>query len=439
MTDFTLPGVAIADAVGRLAALGAQTVCITGDSITEQFGYTDTVARQMDISYAAWANALMGGRFTFLNNAGVGSTRSDTMLANLDSKVIAYAPDWCWMLIGANDANATTGTSTDIIAAFKANVAAALDKCRKAGIRVMIGTILPTLSTNANWSAERVYRVHTMNAWIRALPLAYPGVVVADFAAAMVDPTSATGQPKSGYLQADDGIHPGHKGAYFMGLAVKETLEGITPKAPRLVSSVTDTYGYNSAGVQIMPNCLFTTATGGTNSTSGTVTGDIPGSMNLSKTGTWGSSYAVSGTAARADGMGNDWVLTVTNTGANEDNLSMNTGNLNTLVAVGDKVFATASVSLSGLAQWKGCGMFLDAGGTNRSSTLERSPGDDASAAVGTFHQGDTTDLVLVTGVLTIPAGFTGLNLRLRPRWVAAGGTGVVKWGRVGIWKVPAA
>ena len=441
MTDFTLPGVAMSDAVGRLAALGAQTVVITGDSITQQMGYTDNVITQFDISYAVWANALMGGRFTFLNNAGVGGIKSDTMLANMDSKVLAYQPDWCWMLIGANDANSSVGTSADIIAAFKANVVAAIAKCRAAGVRVLIGTILPTLSSNTGWSAERVSRVHTMNSWIRALPFAYPGLVVADFAAAAVDPTSATGQPKSGYLQADDGIHPGHKGAYYMGLAVKEALEGITPKVPRLVASVTDAYGYNSAGQQMFDNPLFATTTGGTNSTSGTVTGTIPGNCQLLKSGTWGSSYAASDTVARADGYGNDWRVTVTNTGANDDNLSMSSTNLNAVFAAGDRVFATASVAASGLAQWKGAGFFVEsvAGGTTyRASAMERATTDDTAAAVGTFFQGDY-EVTLVTGVLTLLEGFTTFNWRLRPRWIAAGGTGVVRIGRVGIWKIPAA
>ncbi|MFG1222769.1 SGNH/GDSL hydrolase family protein [Xanthobacter wiegelii] len=441
MTDFTLPGVAMSDAVGRLAALGAQTVVITGDSITQQMGYTDNVITQFDISYAVWANAVMGGRFTFLNNAGVGSTRSDTMLANMDEKVLAYQPDWCWMLIGANDANASTGTSAEIIAGFKTNVSAAIAKCRAAGVRVLIGTIMPTLSSNTSWSAERVYRVHTMNSWIRALPHTYPGLVVADFAAALVDPTSATGQPKSGYLQADDGIHPSHKGAYYMGLVVKEALEGITPKAPRLVASVTDTYGYNSAGQQMFDNPLFTTTSGGTNSTSGTITGTVPGGCTLLKSGTWGSAYGASDTVARADGFGNDWRVTVTNTGANEDNLSLSSFNLSARFAAGDKVFATASVAASGLAQWKGASFFVESTSgstTYRAGALERATTDDPAAAVGTFFQGDH-EVTLVTGVLTIPEGFSSFYWRARPRWIAAGGTGVVRIGRVGIWKIPAA
>lgn len=440
MTDFTLPGVAMSDAVGRLAALGAQTVVITGDSITQQMGYTDNVITQADLSYAVWANALMGGRFTFVNNAGVGSTKSDTMLANMDEKVLAYQPDWCWMLIGANDANASSGTSADIIAGFKANVSAAIGKCRAAGVRVLIGTIMPTLSSNTSWSAERVYRVHTMNSWIRALPFVYPGLVVADFAAAVVDPTSASCQPKSGYLQADDGIHPSHKGAYYMGLVVKDALEAITPKVPRLVDSVTNTYGYNSAGQQMFANPLYTTTTGGTNSTSGTITGNVPGSCQLQKAGTWGASYGTSDTVARADGFGNDWRVSVTNTGANEDTLSLTTFNINTLFAAGDRVFATASVAVSGLAQWKGAGFFMEAydGITYRAGALERGPSDDPAAAVSTFFQGDH-EVTMVTGILTIPAGFSSVYCRLRPRWIAAGGTGVVRIGRVGIWKIPAA
>ncbi|MEP9352033.1 SGNH/GDSL hydrolase family protein [Xanthobacter sp. KR7-65] len=441
MTDFTLPGISIVDAVGRLAALGAQTVVIAGDSITQQMGYTDNVITQFDISYAVWANALMGGRFTFVNNAGVGSTKSAEMLATLDEKVIAYTPDWCWMLIGANDANASVGTSAEIIAAFKANVTAAIEKCRAAGIRVMIGTIMPTLSGNSAWTTERVYRVFTMNSWIRSLPSAYPGLVVADFASAVVDPTSASAQPRAGYLQADDGIHPGHKGAYYMGLVVKDALEGITPKVPRLVSSVADAYDYLGYGDQLLKYPLFSLATGGVNSTSGTITGDIPSSMSLLKSGTWGAGFGTSSVAARADGFGNDWVLTITNTGANDDNLSPSSANLNARVAAGDRVFATGVVAVSGLANWKGCSMFVESTSgatTYRAGALERATTDDPAATADKFVQTDH-EMTMVTGVLTIPAGFSTLYLRLRPRWAAAGGTAVIKWGRVGLWKLPAA
>ncbi len=419
-------------------AIGGQTVVVTGTSITQAMGFTDNVITQFDLSPDVWANALMGGRFTFLNNAAVGGTKSDTLLANLPSKVLAYKPDWCWMESGANDANSSTGTSAEIIAAYKANMSAAIEMCLSAGVRPLYKTITPTLSSNTSWSAERVGRVNAMNAWIRSLPTTYPGLVVADCAAAMVDPTSATGQPKSGYLQADDGIHPSHKGAYYMALAIKDALENITPKVPRLVASVADAYGYNARSLQMFANPLFTTTTGGTNSTSGVVTGAIPGTCQLLKSGTWGASYAASDTVARPDGCGNDWRVAVTNTGANDDNLSMSSANMNTLFAAGDRVFATASVSVSGLAQWKGAGFFIEqlvGSTTYRASALERATNDDAAAAVGAFLQTDH-EMTLVTGVLTMLEGFTSFNWRLRPRWIAASGTGVVKIGRVGIWKI---
>lgn len=185
-------------------------------------------------------------------------------------------------------------------------------------------------------------------------------------------------------------------------------------------------------------NPLFTTTTGGTNSTSGAVTGSIPGGCSLLKSGTWGAAYAASDTVARADGFGNDWRVTVTNTGANEDNLSLSSFNLSTSFAPGDKVFATASVSVSGLAQWKGAGFFVEqlvGSTTYRAGALERGTSDDPAAAVGTFFQGDH-EVTLVTGVLTVLEGFSAFYWRLRPRWIASGGTGVVRIGRVGVWKL---
>jgi lysophospholipase L1-like esterase len=436
----------------KLAAGGAaQSVVILGDSITEQLGYANQIARHQDVSYFTWANALMGGRFLLLNNAGRGSTRttfdpaSDPpgMGVRLAAEVLAYKPDWCWILGGSNDIN-SVGDDATIVAAARANLTRIIETCIATGIRVMIGTVPPTGSFNPDWSPARVARMFKLNAWIRSLPGRYRGLVVADYANVLIDPTSSTGQPRTGMLQKDDAIHPAHLGAYTMGMEIKRVLEPITASVQWLPSSMIDRPDYypGLGSDQLFPRPFFHATTGGTNSTAGTVTGDVPGSMTLSKSGTWGAGHAASSVVPRADGFGNDWVMSVTNSGANNDNFQMAATIDLTKLSVGDTLIAACSLSVSGLAQWKGCGLILEgtpaSGDLIRASSLERSASDTAEVlTVDRFSQANM-DLTPVTGPFRVEAGLTSLRCFLRPNFIAAGGTATIKWGRVAVWRVPA-
>lgn len=444
-----------AGARSSAAMRGLTSVVILGDSITEQLGYHNAIARQMDISYFTWANALMGGRFRLLNNAGLGSTRTSFdpassppgMGVRLPDEVLAYRPDWCWILGGSNDINGSFSDNTQsetILATAKANLARMIEMCLAQGIRVMIGTIPPTHSSNTSWSNIRVARMFRLNAWIRSLPGRYKGVVVADFANAMTDPLSTTAQPRAGMLQFDDGIHPGHLGGYTMGLEIKRVMEPLTPAVQWLPSSIIDRPDYYSslACDQIFPRPFFHTTTGGNNSTGTTVTGAVPGSMTLTKSGTWGAGMAVSSVDARADGYGNDWTLTVSNTGANNDSLRMSGPDMQANVSAGDVLVGACAVSVSGLAQFKGASFVIEGidgeAVSHRASALERSPADGTEPLpVSRFSQA-SVDLTLVTGPFVVPPGLTSLKAFCQPLFIGSGGTGVIKWGRVGIWKVPA-
>jgi lysophospholipase L1-like esterase len=428
---------------------GATSVVILGDSITEQLGYHNQIARQFDISYFAWANALLGGRLMLLNNAGLGSTSTTFdpassppgMGVRLQSEVIAYRPDWCFLLGGANDVNAT-GVDSAIIADTIANLTEIIRRCTAAGIRVGIGTITPTMTTNPYWSAARVYRANRINAWIRSLPGRWPGLVLFDFAAAAIDPVNANGQPRAGYLQADDGIHPSQLGAYWYGRVLADALATIVPLAACLPSSVTDQASFYAGGPsdQLFARPLFTVPTGGINSAGATVTGDVPGTMSLLKSGTWGTGFASSSAVAREDGFGNDWQLIVTNAGADNDYLAMTSPSFHAAVAPGDVLVGVAGFSASGLTAYRGAGLLIEgtdsANAFTRASALERGVTDDPAATADRFVNVDHA-LTLRTGPYVVPPGLTSLKLSLRPRW-GVGGRGTIRWGRVAVWRVPA-
>lgn len=426
---------------GAVSALShAKRIATFGDSRTEQISVETSNAvtrlkRVTDYGYLAWAHYFTSGNIEFVCNAGIGGNTTTQMLSRFNSDVLPFLPDELWGEGGINDYALSEETT-------KANLTSIFDLADANGIYVRWSTISPLAAAHATFSAANVARICNINKWLKEQALIRKNLTVVDSFSAMIDRASTNGIPKSGMMQTDDSIHQSPKGALAQGYAYAQSFlkdHNIFDYLPQFAG---ERYSLSSAFKQLFNNPLFTD-TGGTNSTSGVVTGTIPANCTISKTGTWGAGLVTSALVARADGFGYDWVLTVTNAGAENDELSILMDDISAYVTNGDVLYAAAEVSMSGLLK-------------NRGFQLEiRSIVNSVFSSVSTLEYAATqpvatdawTDVMYnqdnVTGVMKTPkltlgdtGSVTSCYARLKFRFGGVGSTAVIKIARLGVNKL---
>lgn len=298
-----LPGVSYAsqaDAVAAAAAAVAaqhavdngtyvptriNTLIPFGDSITLLDAKTDAAYSDGTHmrGYLAWANVISGQRFEVLRNAGIGGNRTADMVARIQADVMAYSPKFVILFGGAND------TTNDVAAATTiANLGSMITTMRAAGIRVIVGTIIPSVNNN---TTARKQALATVNQWIRALPNTVPDVVVVDWHGPLAD--AVTGDPASG--MTSDGVHPTETGAALMGSLLARTLVSLLPTTAGLVQSNAEAYNFVRNSTQ--------QGTGGTMSATGG-SGSVATNSTVFGTGTC---VLVASKVARTDIPGAFW------------------------------------------------------------------------------------------------------------------------------------
>jgi len=127
-------------ATAEIKVKDGETIAFMGDSITQAGnrgnGYINLVIKGLE------ANGLKVNKIP----AGKSGNKSNDMLARLDEAVISKKPDWMTLSCGVNDVwhfklilgNRTfEGIGIDD---YKKNITEILDKCQKAGIKVMVLT-----------------------------------------------------------------------------------------------------------------------------------------------------------------------------------------------------------------------------------------------------------------------------------------------------------
>lgn len=154
----------------------------------------------------AWSHmlpALAQQRINLLGQAGVAGNTAAQILARVPD-VIAMHPQVVTLLAGHNDLHQGTSFAT-----WSANVAAAAEQLRAAGIRVFLCTLLPRANTT--------YLTTTLawNRWLKAYAQQNRYDLL-DFFAVTADPT--TGEFKAGFEAIDSGdeIHPSGRGHIAM-------------------------------------------------------------------------------------------------------------------------------------------------------------------------------------------------------------------------------
>lgn len=198
------PAAAQAAAISRAVRPGlGNRFAFLGDSTT--LGYTGTTepitTQNQDKLGQAWptlAALLSQGRIRHVVNAGVGGTKTDSMLARIDQYVTPYAPTAVSILAGTNDIDENPNWESVTLPGYKANMQAIVAKILAMGATPIICTVIP----NTSGGTTRRVRTQQVNQWLRWYA-ASNGFPLVDFHRALVDP--ANGQFAAG--MSTDGLH----------------------------------------------------------------------------------------------------------------------------------------------------------------------------------------------------------------------------------------
>lgn len=185
---------------------------LLGDSITE--GNSE---ERRNRGYWTWCDVLLGQLYDVVAYAGVGGNNCAQMLARVAADVIAFSPDVCVVMGGAND---ISGGRT--YAAIIADLEDIYDLLHAAGIHIIATTSVPSTSYSTE-EKEQIFR--DLATWISSYVSAHSGYMTyCDTGSLYAD---ANEQPLAGYTH--DGVHPTTLGAYTIGSALATAIAGIAP------------------------------------------------------------------------------------------------------------------------------------------------------------------------------------------------------------------
>lgn len=383
------------------------TAVLFGDSITANNNASPI--KTQDIGYFTWGNALSGMRFNVLNNAGIAGNTTTQMLARIATDVLAYKPKICTVMGGTND------TDTDPVVVVP-NLRSIYQTLTAAGIYVVALAVLP----RPTGSTAQKQNILLVNRWIADYWASKSGGEFVDAFAAVVDPTSTTQAATSNALS--DNVHPSNLGAYWIGKKISPVLQRFSSNSA-LVSSAYDDAYVNTASLVKSKNPMML-GSGGV--AYAPFTGAAATGFSVSASG------SPSGTAsvvARADGMGNDQVVTITST-ANNDKCIINplilfgAGGL----AVGDQFYVEFEVSIVSPVALKSVEAYMLAQGDNSGNSAAFTP----VGASGNLPEAAT--FTMRTPVATIPAGSTAPALTIAFTFSGAG-SATIKIGRLAVRK----
>jgi lysophospholipase L1-like esterase len=190
------------------------TIVLYGDSMTQA---NDGTSGPSDRGFFNWYNALHGGKFNVIYNAGVSGNSTTQMWARFQADVIAKKPRWCCVMGGINDVAADTPAATTI-----ANLLKIYRALHAARIHVIACTVTPSTSLNTE---ARGTAWTEINQAIRDFAAATPLMHLADVGPCYRD----TGQPAlaiplTAYVDAL-GTHPNSLGAGTLGKKMYDDLQ----------------------------------------------------------------------------------------------------------------------------------------------------------------------------------------------------------------------
>jgi lysophospholipase L1-like esterase len=235
-----------------------------GDSISPQssgvaIGNSSMNGSGKSDDYLWWAHLLSNARLLFGRPAGIGSTRSDQMLARLNDLALRETGHFCGIQTGTNDSSAGFSGAT-----FAANIRAMVSIIQSSGRIPILCTPPPCPATSTFRFLDDEYRRFLV---AYAKDNAFPLI---DFYSLLVDP--ATG----GYLAAydsGDGTHPNTAGKKAMGQLLSDTLTAWLPPVRPPLEQANSTAAQLAANTgpssTLLPNGLFLTDAAGATTITG--------------------------------------------------------------------------------------------------------------------------------------------------------------------------
>jgi lysophospholipase L1-like esterase len=206
-----------------------------------------------DQGWFHWANSRLHGRFQILNNVAVSGARTEHLAKLVETEVIAYKPQFCFVLSGTNDVMANIPLTR-----ITSNLERIYRQLSEAGI-VVVALTVPPMDSGASEFTPSSPRIRRINHWIREYARQNPSIILVDTYAALIDSTSTTGAAASTML--GDGIHPTVVGAKAMGDAIAEVLQDFMPPCREGLMCPFDAYGISATTVTLSRTANLATAT----------------------------------------------------------------------------------------------------------------------------------------------------------------------------------
>ena len=403
--------------IGRIPAgcfsglSGGTSAAILGDSFSAR--NTSLYYRTTDYGYFNWANALLGCPFSLVLNAGVAGNTTSQILARISS-VLEVKPAWCFVLGGINDIAQGVPIQTTI-----ENLKTICTKLQKSGIRTVLIAVSP--NTQSAGQSRKVQQVNQeMARWCEA---GQDGVIFVDAYKYVVNPTDTTGAAQDGMLH--DALHPSAKGARAIGRAIADTIKNLVPSVSILPSTASNSYAIDATSSQLLANPLFTGSAGvviGAGASGTLATGWSGGTASGTLTSVFSSGQS------RADGIGFDQRIAITNAAANSSVNIRQSPSLSAM-SVGDYIHACAAVSLSGMIGVSSVYLqvqITDGEGTKFIMAMEPQ---------STTYDNADCSVVLKTPEFAVTSTLTSCTFALIVKFGESNGSATVYVGRAGLFK----
>ena len=328
--DATYTDPATTDAALQSLVSGAgNTLAIIGDSFCARwYNASGLTTDYQGKGFITWALAKHGGGMTVVSDTSIGQAQvsaagsaTTPLVTQIDTAAASGAKNLL-MMGGLNDV--VLGVSSDTIKAAWLEI---LGKAKAAGMHVWWCTQPGLGAGSTAYTAARQAQIFELNRWIKQqqnTSASLRAMTVIDLAAVVQDPASATGDWRAGYLnstEANPRLHPAQPAAMAMGFEVARVWTEAGLFSPSILpTSNADNKAFNAASNILNSNGLFSTG-------SGTATGYT--------TSTSGAGAVTPTLASRADGFGQDQVLTGTWSTGTTDSFSLVTADLKANMVLG--------------------------------------------------------------------------------------------------------
>lgn len=309
-------------------------------------------ANSLAKSGAHWlvqANGLAGQRYTLGLNAGAAGCRTDQYLVQSNLTALLASPAQ-WVIFdfpAFNDMNPQTGnagitpatslasqtctnstgsfpytnnngatvTSTNVGEIAAGNIIAAAKQFIAVGKKVIITQEVGS----TGFGATSIGQMYDLRARLFAWASVTPGAYIWDPGPSLWNPTSGAATIAFKTNVSLDGTHFKVLGGYLAGVAFNSFFQNLFPANDNTISNINNVNSSNAR--QLINNPLFTTVTGGTNTTCNT-TGTVPSGWTL--VCGQGSTLVTITNAAEANGLGNTISLAITTSVADVIRLQSN-------------------------------------------------------------------------------------------------------------------